>query len=120
VGQVRKIRYAHRHRQGARSDAELKDRRGRDMSQPVAIVTGVSRGIGRATAIRLVREFSAVVVVARKARKRCTKRPPDGTLAAYPPERSRSCPGSQIQAPLFHCSGLSSPIMVGMNSDTVG
>jgi 3-oxoacyl-[acyl-carrier protein] reductase len=37
------------------------------MNQSVAIVTGASRGIGRATAIRLARDFSAVVVVARSA-----------------------------------------------------
>jgi 3-oxoacyl-[acyl-carrier protein] reductase len=32
---------------------------------PVAIVTGASQGIGRATAIRLARDFSAVVLAAR-------------------------------------------------------
>ena len=37
------------------------------MNQSVAIVTGASRGIGRATAIRVARDFSAVVVVARSS-----------------------------------------------------
>jgi 3-oxoacyl-[acyl-carrier protein] reductase len=33
----------------------------------VAIVTGASRGIGRASAIRLARDFGAVAIVARTA-----------------------------------------------------
>ncbi|MEI9984088.1 MAG: SDR family oxidoreductase [Aliidongia sp.] len=37
------------------------------MTQSVAIVTGSSSGIGRATAIRLARDFSAVVLAARGA-----------------------------------------------------
>jgi len=35
-----------------------------------AIVTGASRGIGRATAIRPARDFSAVALVARKMAQR--------------------------------------------------
>ena len=35
------------------------------MPEFVAIVTGASQGIGRATAVRLARDFSAIVVVAR-------------------------------------------------------
>ncbi|MGH9618138.1 MAG: SDR family oxidoreductase [Bryobacteraceae bacterium] len=37
------------------------------MNQSVAIVTGASQGIGRATAIRLARDFSGVVLAARNA-----------------------------------------------------
>jgi 3-oxoacyl-[acyl-carrier protein] reductase len=39
------------------------------MNQSVAIVTGASQGIGRETAIRLSRDFSAVVLVARNIEK---------------------------------------------------
>src|ERR1700754_4825594 len=35
------------------------------MEKSVAIVTGASQGIGQATAIRLARDFSAVVLMAR-------------------------------------------------------
>jgi 3-oxoacyl-[acyl-carrier protein] reductase len=38
------------------------------MTNSVAIVTGASQGIGRSTAIRLARDFSAVVLVARNAK----------------------------------------------------
>ncbi|WP_395678589.1 SDR family oxidoreductase [Inquilinus sp.] len=39
------------------------------MTKSVAIVTGASQGIGRATAIRLARDFSAIVLVARNQAK---------------------------------------------------
>jgi 3-oxoacyl-[acyl-carrier protein] reductase len=39
------------------------------MSKSVAIVTGASSGIGKATALRLARDFSAVVLVARDGEK---------------------------------------------------
>jgi len=44
------------------------------MSKSVAIVTGASQGIGRATAIRLARDFSALVLV--RGIARIWKRPP--------------------------------------------
>ena len=36
-------------------------------TKSVAIITGASQGIGRATAIRLARDFSAIVLAARNA-----------------------------------------------------
>jgi len=39
------------------------------MKQAVAIVTGASQGIGRSTAIRLARDFAAIVLVARNRAK---------------------------------------------------
>jgi 3-oxoacyl-[acyl-carrier protein] reductase len=42
-------------------------KKGRIMTQSVAIVTGASQGIGRATPIRLARDFSAIVLAARNA-----------------------------------------------------
>lgn len=39
------------------------------MSNRIAIVTGASQGIGRATAIRLARDFDAIVLVARSEEK---------------------------------------------------
>jgi NAD(P)-dependent dehydrogenase (short-subunit alcohol dehydrogenase family) len=39
------------------------------MNQSVAIVTGASQGIGRSTAIRLARDFAAIVLVARNEEK---------------------------------------------------
>ena len=38
------------------------------MKNSVAIVTGASQGIGRSTAIRVARDFSAVVLAARNAK----------------------------------------------------
>lgn len=47
-----------------RSDVLMKSRKAQ-MSNSVAIITGASQGIGRATAVRLSRDFSALVLAAR-------------------------------------------------------
>jgi 3-oxoacyl-[acyl-carrier protein] reductase len=39
------------------------------MTNPVAIVTGASQGIGRSTAVRLARDFGSIVLVARNRTK---------------------------------------------------
>jgi 3-oxoacyl-[acyl-carrier protein] reductase len=49
------------------SAASIKHNGEEIMKNSVAIVTGASQGIGRSTAIRLARDFSAVVLAARNA-----------------------------------------------------
>ena len=47
------------------SDSNTYERQFGMATKSVAIVTGASSGIGRATALRLARDFSAIVLVAR-------------------------------------------------------
>jgi 3-oxoacyl-[acyl-carrier protein] reductase len=48
---------------------QLENRKERNMSNSVAIVTGASSGIGKATALRLARDFGAIVLAARGGEK---------------------------------------------------
>src|SRR4029077_19991909 len=48
---------------------DIRSRREVMRTNSVAIVTGASQGIGRATAVRLARDFSAIVLVARNAQE---------------------------------------------------
>ena len=61
------------------------------MNDRVAIVTGASQGIGRATAIRLARDFSAIVLVARGV---------DGLASAAAEVRAAGAEGLAIEQDL--------------------
>ncbi|MET4386497.1 NAD(P)-dependent dehydrogenase (short-subunit alcohol dehydrogenase family) [Bradyrhizobium sp. F1.4.3] len=70
------------------------------MTRSVAIVTGASSGIGRATAVRLARDFGAVVIAARsgeKLQEASSARP--ASAASAKPEKSPISSRSRSRRP---------------------
>ena len=64
------------------------------MSGPVATVTGARRGIGRATAIRLAKDFSGIVVVARTIDT--LRNTASGRVRGMPPSGRTPCSNQRL------------------------